>query len=172
MKRLSGIITLLAMLFMLTGCPFEAPFPLSAADEAYPAYLKGLWITEGAADQENPEYYELIDVDGRSFTIREYYYQAEEDAYSQIEYTAHITSIGDDRFLNIYDPEVQLFTFYNISLLENGTIRLLPVTENITETFGNSEEMRVYFKKYKGLSFFYEEAEIMLPYSLPQLPVP
>jgi len=164
MKRLLCFSVIPAMLLLLFACPYEAPFPLSGADEPYPSFLKGQWIEEGTADNLNPEYYDLKDINGYSFTICDYSYSSDEEDYTRTDFTAHITPIDKDLFLNIYDAEEQRYSFYKISLMENGNIQLLPVTENITETFSSSEEMKAYFKKNRKLSFFYEEAVVMEPY--------
>ncbi|CAK9252050.1 unnamed protein product [Sphagnum jensenii] len=76
-------------------------------------------------------------------------------------YRAYIVELDGDAFLNIQEQGEMAdkgFYFYKVTLnAGNDRVTLSPVTGNIKETFTTGQEMKDFFKKYKGLSFFYDK---------------
>jgi len=151
-------VFLLLVLFM-TACPFDAPFPLGDADTAYPEGLIGKWISSSSEGSDNPEYYEISDIDGLSFNIQEFTWDSDAQEYYPTPYTGHITYIDGDAFINLFDGSMETYYFYRLGWSDENHIVLQPVTEYITEDFTSGEEMKAFFARYKNLSFFYGETE-------------
>ena len=151
---------LFAGLFVfMTACPFEAPFPIDQPGIKYSPAMIGKWATSGEMESETPSYYVISDEDGYSFTIEEYTYDSDEESYSTEEYRAHLSEVGNYKFVNVFDYSSETWYFYRLDWEDPDAFSLYPVTEYITETFDSSEEMKIFFEKYKDLSFFYESSE-------------
>lgn len=164
MKKFLKIIIFPLLLVFLAGCPYESSVPLSDANEKYPAALLGDWVKSADQESETPDYYVVEDVDGYNFNIYEYTYSYDDEEYSYTQYSGHQTTIGDVKFLNIYDGSTDGYYFYKLEWTSKEEFSLHPVTEYIKETFVTSDDLYAYFEKYKDLSFFYEEAESYVTY--------
>ena len=75
-------------------------------------------------------------------------------------YTGYVSVIDGVKFMNIYEDASSTKTYYLYKLemsTSGAKITLSPVTENITEKFASSAELKAYIKKYLALSFFYSK---------------
>ncbi len=147
------------MIVFMTACPFEAPFPIDEPSVKYSPAMIGKWIEESELESETPPYYMISDIDSYSFTVEEYTYDTDEETYTTEEYTAHLSEVGDYKFINIYDYTMESWYFYRLDWDDPDQFSLYAVTEYIDESFDSSEEMKIFFEKYCELSFFYQGAE-------------
>jgi hypothetical protein len=152
MNKLKWILPLFVLTIMLSGCPYASETPIDkAAVKVNPAFL-GKWEPKTTSD----EYYLVTKTD-------EFTYQIEKkgkDVKDKTIYTAYASDVDGTTFLNLKDMQNndKKFYFYKVELNGSGSkVVLSPVTENITETFATSEELKAFFKKYKSLSFFYSK---------------
>lgn len=159
MKKSIKYLLFVALIVFMTACPFEAPFPLDEPGIKYSPAMLGKWISENELESETPSYYEISDIDSYSFTIEEYTYDSDEETYSVDEYSAHLSQVGDYKFINVYDSSMESYYFYRMDWDDPDQFLLFAVTDYIDEEFDSSAEMKIYFEKYVDLSFFYQSAE-------------
>lgn len=159
MRKSIKYILFAAMLVFMTACPFEAPFPIDEPSIKYSSSMIGKWVDETELESENPAYFLISDEDGYTFNIEEYTYDEEEDSWSTIEYSAHLSEVGDYKFINVYDHSMEAWYFYRLDWDDPDQFTLYPVTDYISDEFDTSEEMKIYFEKYCDLSFFYQGGE-------------
>ncbi len=142
---------------LLSGCPFSSSVPIGSPDVKVPQKMMGKWIDKSvneSTEEAPPTYYVLSNIDGYKFKIEENNFSSTDKKYSKTNYTAYISMIGDDEFLNIIQGNSELYYFYKIEWKENSFI-LHEVTNNIKEKFSSSADLKAFIEKYKNLSFFY-----------------
>ncbi|MEI7471013.1 MAG: hypothetical protein WCJ85_02075 [Chitinophagaceae bacterium] len=151
---LSGIL-LLGMALVFTGCPYSAEFGI----DANPTSKINTQILGNHESKESSDY---------SYTISKqddylYKFEKKSSSSSSIEsYNAYLSNIDGVQFLNVYEvgSSKNSYFFYKLTISSGGdTLTLASVTENITEQFKSSEEMKKFFLKYMYLSFFFEKEE-------------
>lgn len=162
MKKSFKYLLFVTLIVFMTACPFEAPFPIDQPSVRYSTSMLGRWIAENELESETPSYYEISEIDSYSFTVEEYTYESEEENYSIDEYSAHLSVVGDYKFLNVYDNDMETWYFYRMDWDDPDQFSLFAVTDYIDEEFDSSEEMKIYFEKYADLSFFYQSADTYL----------
>lgn len=159
MKQSIKYFLFAAFIVFMTACPFSAPFPIDEPSVKYSPAMLGKWVEESELESENPSYYVISDEDGYSFNVEEFTYDEEEDSWSTSDYTAHLSEVGDYKFINIYDYTMEEWYFYRMDWDDPDQFTLFAVTEYIDEGFESSEEMKIFFEKYCDLSFFYQGGE-------------
>ncbi|MBW7868178.1 MAG: hypothetical protein H3C31_07645 [Brumimicrobium sp.] len=155
MKRkpflLTAFFAVLTLLF--TACPYSSSISLGEAKEAVDASLFGNWYSV-SDDSEHPYYYQLADIDGKTFSVKKFEYNESDAEYDKTDsYKAHFTTIDGTKFLNLFQNDT--YYFYKLEFTSTDTFKLQEVTDNIEETFDTSDAMYKFFKTYKNLSFFY-----------------
>jgi len=158
----NGLVLLPGLLFLillLAGCPYSSEVPLAPPSGDMDGGLYGRWLLDSG--DENPDYYEIGELDGISFTLEKYTYDSEDDMYSMDNgYTAWFTVIGDVRFMNVEDVDDRgTYYFYKLEMPSADSFILYEVTDNIDEVFTDSGTMYEFFDAYKNLSFFYNTDE-------------
>jgi hypothetical protein len=158
-KALNAITFLAVLLFFLTGCPYSSSIPLSNPSFVLYDYLYGKWILD--TGDEYATYYIINRADGKKFNLDEYYYDSEQyEYYLSKSYEAWLTDIGGSLFMNVEDIDFPgTYYLYKIDILDNDTIVLFEVTDNIDESFTDSGKMSDFFKEHMDLSFFYNSGE-------------
>ena len=158
LRRLLIAVGILAVL-MLSGCPYSSTVPLEEPNVKVDKVMYGKWILEST--DEFPSYYNILELDGTLFTLDKYSYDSETaEYYLESGYEAWFTDISGTKFLNIEDREDKgTYYFYKLEMKSPATFVLFEVTDNIDEVFTDSRSMNAFFKKYKDLSFFYNQGE-------------
>lgn len=154
MKRFTWLLAL-PVLLMLAGCPYKSDFALDTKGKKINPALLGKWEPKSGfkdvftVTQKGDFNYRIV--------------KMSEGGKDSSVYTAYITDLDGEQFLNLQqegEMADKSFYFYKVELNSSGSkVTLSLVTENITEKFANAEEMRAFFKKYKGLSFFYDKTQ-------------
>jgi hypothetical protein len=150
MKNLKWILPLFILTIMLTGCPYGSELPIDKPSVKINTALLGKWEPKSSSD----EFYKVAKMDEFNYKIE----KGGKDVKDKTIYTAHLSDVDGTTFLNIQgDPTSdKKYYFYKVELNSSGSkVVLTPVTENITETFTTSEELKAFIKKYKSLSFFF-----------------
>ena len=146
---------LLMMGIVFTGCPYSADFGL----DARPA----IKINKQLLGQ-----YETKDSPGDTYTLLKkdkYLYKIEKRSSfgsSSETYNAYLSNLEGVLFLNIYEDESSnpTYYFYKLNISSGGnTVTLASVTNDITEGFSSSEELKKFFLKNMNLSTFYDKDE-------------
>lgn len=162
MRKSFKYILFATLLVFMTACPFEAPFPIDEPSVKYSSSLIGKWVEKSELENETPSYFEISDENGCSFNIEEFSYDSEDDSWSTSVYSAHLSEVGDHKFINIYDYSSEVWYFYRMDWDDPYQFTLFAVTDYISEEFDSSAEMKIFFEKHCDLSFFYQEGETYL----------
>jgi len=142
---------------MLMGCPYSSTVPLSDAGIKVADNLIGKW--------EQPEdagvSIEIKRSGPNSVTVvkTEAGYEGGEPTISN--YEAFLTDINGTIFLNVREVSEYEGSYYFYKLIRDGDFKLtiFPVTDNVRETFDNSEMMKKFFAANMQNSYFFNTGE-------------
>jgi predicted small lipoprotein YifL len=158
MKKLISFSMMLAMLFVLTACPYSADFPLDAPNDKINTDYLGTWVEEGGF--ENPPFYVITKLSDKTYQFEKNEYNSSDKKYTQTKYTGHFTKMGTISFLNLKDANDNKYYFHKVELSpDKKQFTIYEVTDNIDEKFNSAAELRAFVDKYKDLSFFYNKDE-------------
>ncbi len=153
MNKLKWILPLFVLTIMLSGCPYGCELPIDKPSVKINPALLGKWEPKSSSD----EAYTVTQMDEFNYQI----VKTGKDVKDKTVYNAYLSEIEGTVFLNLRDAgdnSDKKYYFYKVELNGSGSkVVLSPVTENITETFTSSEELKAFFKKYKSLSFFFSK---------------
>ena len=152
MKKLAlQFLAFSGLAMLLTACPYSSELPIDEPTVKIDEKILGKWEAK-SADYE----YKVSKKD-------DYNYKFEKKPKPTGEtstYTGFLTVIDGVRFINITEDvaTTKAYYLYKIDQSASGAkLTLSPVTENITEKFASSAELKAYIKKYMTLSFFYSK---------------
>ncbi len=157
MKKLVTFLPFLAMMTLLTGCPYNSKIPLSKPDTPIDKALLGVWsavIEKGDADSVEMKVYE--------FNEKEYYIDIKAVSGAKIEidrYRVFSSPVGTTRLLNVEDLEHKgEFNFFRYQLNGN-TLKVDMVSDVSVKTpYSSSKAMsKAFAEKINGKDFFENE---------------
>ena len=155
MKKLHWILPLFVLTVMLAGCPYGSTIPLDTTGKKINSALIGTWEPKSSSSDK----YEITKDNDFTYKIT----KTSKDSKEPSIYKAYLTDLDGDTFLNLWEENgssEKTYYLYKLELSSSSSKATLSgVTENITEKFTTSEEMKTFFKKYKNLSFFYEKSQ-------------
>jgi len=154
MKSAKFVALFGALSLMFMGCPYESKIPLDPADKSKPDKdLVGKWEEKG-----EDSYTWKCQMDGNQYRIEK---KSTEDSESEPTiYIGWLTDVGGSPFMNVYEQDYESDRSYYLYRMEKKSedrIKFKAVTDNITEEFTTSEELKTFVKKYMELSFFYNK---------------
>jgi len=145
---------LVTLMLVLTACPYSSETTIDKASVKIDEKLLGKWESKSSTDY----LYTVTKKD--DFT-----YQIDKKSNSSGDVTTYngfLSNIDGTRFMNVVEvgSSSKTYYFYKVELSTSGSkVTFSPVTENIDEKFATSDEMKAYFKKNMGLSFFFDKNE-------------
>jgi hypothetical protein len=154
MKKSLPWAILICIGFMFMGCPYHSSVAIDTPTVKIDTKLLGKWQKRTSDDDtyiitKKDDYnYEILDKE-----------KSPQAGSTPKKYTAFLSIINGTKFMNLYDEseDTKSYYFYKLDMDdETGGFSLSPVTEYITETFGTSDSLKMYFKANMGVSFFYE----------------
>ena len=154
MRRLGSVATAvfgsLAAIVLLSGCPYRSDVPLDTPSTAVDSRLVGLWREEVSPSVAVYD----IEADGEFG----YKVAVKGDSGTTV-YRAYLTPVGDHTYVNLRDgADAGSYSLFRLEVADDGsTFTLHPVTENITEQFTQSADLRAFVAKNQDLSFFFEK---------------
>jgi hypothetical protein len=152
--KLTALAGGLAILLM--GCPYESKVALGSPDNAKPdKALIGNW-----SEKDSESYSWKCTLDGNQYRIEKK--NIEEGDSEPTIYIGWLTDIGGVPFLNVYEQEYSSDKKYYFYRMEKkgedaARIKFKAVTDNITEEFATSDELKAFVKKNMELTFFYNK---------------
>jgi hypothetical protein len=150
--RIIALFGTLSLVFM--GCPYESKFPLDTTDKAkVDKDLVGKW-----EERDSEDYQWICEVDGNQYRVTKK--SIEDPETEPTVYIGHLTEVNGVQFLNIYEQDYSSDKSYMIYKMEKKSVdrvKFKAVTDNITEEFTTSEELRIFVKKNMDLTFFYNK---------------
>lgn len=153
------LVLIIVLVLVLVGCPYTSTVSLAEPSEEVDAGFYGRWLKD--SEDEHPDYYDIEELDGLSFSLSKYTWDSDDEVYSlDTTYSSWFTTIGNVRFMNIEDVDDQgTYYFYKMEMPSADTFILYEVTDNIDEVFSDSAGMYAFFDNHKNLSFFYNSDE-------------
>lgn len=153
MKKFLLQLGLLAgLMIVLQGCPYGTEVAIDDPAVKIDEKLLGKWEAKNSGDY----LYTITKKD-------DFHYKFEKKGKSSPDatlYTGFLSLVDGVKFLNIYEDAASTKTYYLYKLEMSGSgakATLHPVTENITEKFENSPDLKAFIKKHMELSFFYSK---------------
>jgi hypothetical protein len=163
MNKLKFALPLLALCVALGGCPYESKVPLDSAVVKINPALIGTWQSTDSASSDQ---YIVSKLDDSHYKIEQKEKDLTADGLFKGTYNGYLSNVDGEMFMNLSSTdslEAGNFFFYKIALNKAGSkLVIASVTENIDEKFTKPEELKAFFQKNKGLSFFYEKEEQLL----------
>lgn len=158
-RTIAYLLLLMPLVLVLVGCPYTSSVSLAEPSEEVDSGFYGKWFKD--SEEENPNYYDIEELSGQSFSLSKYTWDTDSEEYSlDTKYTSWFTTIGTIRFMNIVDVNDQgTYYFYKLEMPTADTFILFEVTNNIDEKFYDSAELYGFFDAHKNLSFFYNSDE-------------
>ena len=154
LSRLKWILPLVAIMFVLGGCPYKSDIPLDNTGKKINPALLGVWEPRSNSSNEK---FTITKDNETTYKIT----KTSKSSTTPTVYKGFIVDIDGVPFLNLQDQGEMSdkgYYIYKVDLAANGSkATLIALTENITEKFTTGEEFRAFVKKYKGLSFFFDK---------------
>jgi hypothetical protein len=143
----------LSLVFM--GCPYESKLPLDPAEKGkkLDQDFVGKWEEKG-----DDSYSWKCSIDGNQYRIEK---KSTEDSESEpTTYIGWLSDVSGSTFLNVYENDYssdRTYYFYRVEKKSEDRIKFKAVTDNVTEEFTTSEDLKAFIKKNMELSFFYNK---------------
>lgn len=145
------MIGLFSIVFM--GCPYSAEIgidmtPSVKIDEK----LLGKWESKSSSDYA----YTVTKSDANTYAIE----KKSASSGDITSYKGFLSNIGGTVYMNVYEDgsTTKTYYFYKIEISGSGAkTSMTPVTENITEKFTTSSELKEFFKKNQINSYFFDK---------------
>jgi len=157
MKKTIFLIIISVLFF---GCPFESNFPISEPSIEFPSEMCGKWKKSNSTDDS---YYHIEQFEDYRIEIKNRYASKEGDKtiYKNEYYTAWLSKIEDDFFLNVENTEMEYETYYLYKIeLHQDKIILHPIDENHEIEIKDSESLQEWIKENKDHDNFYSYSEV------------
>jgi len=148
--RILSILVLFSIAFM--GCPYSAEIPIDNAVVKIDEKLLGKWESKSSSDYM----YTVSKEDGMTYKIE----KKSNSSGDITTYKGYLSDISGTRYLNVWEDgsATRTYYFYKVEVSTSGAKSTLsPVTENITEKFTTSAELKDFFRKNQALSFFFDK---------------
>ncbi len=159
MKKLFYLSTLFFAILLFTGCPYSSELPIDSPSVKVKKEMLGTYESRSSKEDK----YVVTAKDDNTYKI----VKTTKSSSDKTTYEGFISNVNSVPFINLYevneyDDATTKKTYYLYKLVapEGSTmITLVPVTENIDETFETSEELKKFISANSSLSFFYEKEE-------------
>lgn len=148
--RILALIGMISLVFM--GCPYSSDVSIDTASVKIDEKLVGKWEAKSSSDYS----YTVSKADAYNYTIE----KKSASSGDVTTYKGFLSNIAGTMYLNVFEDGSTTVTyyFYKIEISPSGSkCTMTPVTENITEKFTTSTELKDFFKKNQGLSFFFDK---------------
>ena len=156
--KFTRIVMLGGLMSLLTACPYKSKVPVTAAQEPVKQALMGEWISGSENDYDYPTYYVVDKFSDNKYKLIEKRFNTTDSVYKNVGYQMHSSTIKDKMFMNIQPANGGDYYIYLFEM-EDNTMTLKEVTENIDEQFTDSKDLEKFIKKYMHLSFFYSKSD-------------
>jgi len=155
-QKISVTIGLLAIVVLLSGCPFSSSVPIDEGTVKISDKLTGEWISAADNKSENPTYYVITKDDPTHATAKKMEFSSSDSTYTETIYHLTFSDVKGETFMNAIEDEGTSYYLYKIKFDENSDeINTSEVTDYIKETFGTSRELKDFIAKNKSNSYFF-----------------
>lgn len=172
MKKLTYSLALVVMAFVFMGCPYQSKVAIDEPSVKIPPEMINTWEKESSdkhADQfvitKDNEYVMRIlkKSTNTSGEVTKDYYKGFISKVGNVEFMQVYEvdddwkdkTTTDDQGNTVPNKEYYLYKFTHGSSYIKATLH--PITENVTDEFKTSSELRAFLDKYKDISFLYDK---------------
>lgn len=172
MKKTIYSFALLCMAVLFMGCPYQSKVAIDEPSIKIPAEMINTWEKESSdknADQfvitKDNEFVMRVlkKTTSSSGEITKYYYKGFISKIDKVEFLQIYEveddwkdkTTTDDQGNTVPNKEYYLYKFTHGSSYIKATLH--PITENVTDEFKTSAELRAFLDKYKDISFLYDK---------------
>ena len=137
---------------LLTACPYGSDVPIDEPTVKIDEKLIGKWEPKSSSDN----FYVVSKKDDVTYKLEK---KSKKSADVTV-YTGFLSVVDGVRFMNVSedDGSTKKYYLYKVEISASGAkTTLIPLTDNISEKFSSSAELKAYIKKYMALSFFYDK---------------
>jgi hypothetical protein len=152
--KFAALFGALSLVFM--GCPYESKVPIDDASNAKPDKM-----FVGKFDEKGEEkYLYTVKLEDNMYYVTKH--NNEDATATDTKYKGFLSDVGGVQFLNIrelsdYESSDVKYYLYRVEKKGEDRFKLRAVTDNITEEFATSADLKAYIKKNMEISFFYNK---------------
>jgi hypothetical protein len=150
--NLNLFIYLVLISFIFTACPYESSVPIDAPSIKIDPALFGVWADIKAQDtykisRHNDYVYDIVQMKNLALidTLHSFH--------------SMVNGIPFLNFIDNIDDESKTYLFYKMNKINDETIILSEVTDNIDERFTSSSELKQFISDNMKYSFFFNKEE-------------
>jgi hypothetical protein len=155
-QKVSVTIGFLAVIVLLTGCPFSSSVPIDEGTVIISSAFKGEWISASDKEAEKPTYFVVALDDKFHATAKKMEYSSSDSSYSQTIYHLTFSDVNGEIFMNAMEDGGTTYNLYKFKFDEqSGEVNTFEVTDYIKETFNTSAELKNFIAKNKSNSYFF-----------------
>ena len=148
--RLVALLAIFSIAFM--GCPYSAEIAIDEPAVKIDEKLIGKWESKSSSDYS----YTVTKSDANRYKIE----KKSASSGDITEYIGFLSKIEGNMYMNVYEDgsTTKTYYFYKIEITTSGAkCTMSPVTENITEKFTTSAEMKKFFMANQKNSYFFDK---------------
>jgi hypothetical protein len=153
--KFAALFGALSLVFM--GCPYQAKVPIDDQTNSKPdKTLVGTWEEKGSDDYEWK-----VEITDGVYRIEK---KNLKDGGDPTIYKAFLSDVSGVTFMNVYELDEygsssdRKYWLYRIEKKGEGDrVKMRAVTDNITEEFSTSADLKAFIKKNMEISFFYNK---------------
>ena len=164
MKKIFYSLSIIAVSFFLTGCPYESTVPIDKPTMKYPVSILGKWEPKSSSD----DFYIITKKDDYSIIITKTKREVKADDKPEV-YEAFLSEVAGTKFLNLHEKKEEkdgskTFYLYKLEISTSGArLTLSEITENVDEKFETSAALKSFIEKNMMHSFFFgKEDEVYI----------
>jgi len=149
MKKIISAAVLATAMFLLTGCPYESDVPVD-----HPSIPISKKLLGSFEERKSHDVYVVTMKDQMTYRIVK-----DKDTLS-----AFVSLVDGITFLNLWDESVtaRKYSLYKLDMDFNLNLELSEVTENITEKFSTTNELKKFISANMNNSYFFGKEKISL----------
>jgi hypothetical protein len=157
MKKIYYILSFTLVSFLFMGCPYDSETPIDKTPSVkIDKNLIGVWGPESTSDSTK---YTVSKDDDFTYSIKKESTSSNETTITK--YKGYLSEIGGEKFFNIWEDnnsDSRKYYFYKLEWADdNKKFIMHEVTDNITETFTSSDDLRKFIQTNMKLSFFFNK---------------
>lgn len=154
MKKLKLFALFAALSALFMACPYGSETPIDQPSIKVDDKLLGKWESKSTSD----ETYNVTKENENTIKVEKRTKPSETPTL----YKGYLSDVDGTRYLNMWEiaegSTAITYYLYKLTVSISGTkVTLSPVTENITEKFSTSKELKDYILKYQTLTFFFSK---------------
>jgi len=140
-------------MFFLTGCPYESSVTIDNPSVKINTKLLGAW-----KDKKNSDIYTVEKHDEFTYGITQ--------SKDNDKLLAFVSIVNGVNFLNFWEPgsdaPSKKYSFYKMEMQTDGSLLLSEITDNITESFTSSDDLKKFISANMKNSYFFGKETVTL----------